>query len=508
MITKQGRWHRHLRLGMSAALTILTVLLVTGSANAFQTGWWLRVNQPQMLAQFAAEGNTLILGESAIWYTNPGDPTIKNFLDEAHKYGMKVILGMSKAEQMPTTNFVNAVNAHKNHPALYGWFIADEPELYGWYIHDYLAVNPGFYRLLKANDPNHPAFISFNQPYAGSLWTTNWNRIRQWYDVSDLVAIHAYSTYSTVPEFGTAEARYFYDLWKQMMQDAQNYGKAGVIATCQGFGDNTYNPWKTPTYKEIRYAVFSAVVNGVDKILFWLYDGWGSKDPKAVDNVRKMVAQLQSVSPQMENGETNDPTIGVNQSVDKLAYRYGAEGNNHIIVAVNIANRMSGGSYLDGVQFTLPIEANAQAVEVLHENRTIPVIGGRFTDSFAPFEVHIYKFVSSTQPPLPPLNEPPVAHFTATTSGLSVNLDASSSSDPDGFIAAYLWDFGDGQTGNGQMLSHTYAASGTYNVVLKVKDNKGAISQDAKTISVTNPTNRGRGKKNKTTTATVLMPPW
>lgn len=497
-------------LALAAVAGLLTVTVFPGSAQAFQTGWWLRVNQPQMLAQFAKEGNTLILGESAIWFTNPGDPTIKTFLDEANKYGMKVILGMSKAEQMPTSNFVNAVNTYKSHPALYGWFIADEPEIYGWYIHDYLAVNPGFYHLLKSNDPNHPAFISFNQPYAGSLWTTNWNRIRQWYDVSDLVAIHAYSSYSTVPEFGTSEARYFYDLWKQMMQDAANYGKAGVIATCQGFGDNTYQPWKTPTYNEIRYAVFSAVVNGVDKVLFWLYDGWGSKDPKAVENVRQMVAQLQSVSPQMENGETNDPAVGVNQTSERLAYRYGVNGSDHILLAVNIYNRMSGGSYLDGVQFTLPLGVDAQTVEVLHENRTIPVVNGKFTDSFAPFEVHIYKFVAgaapSPPPPPPPVNHPPVASFTYTVSTLMASFDASGSSDPDGNITEYTWNFGDGQSGSGKVASHTYGAAGTYNVVLKVKDNLGATSQVSKSVTVTNPVvSKKRGKKFSTASASANL---
>ena len=65
---------------------------------------------------------------------------------------------------------------------------------------------------------------------------------------------------------------------------------------------------------------------------------------------------------------------------------------------------------------------------------------------------------------------PPTASFTATPDDLSVGLDASASTDTDGTIAAYAWDFGDGGTGTGARPSHTYAAPGTYQVTLTVTE--------------------------------------
>lgn len=66
----------------------------------------------------------------------------------------------------------------------------------------------------------------------------------------------------------------------------------------------------------------------------------------------------------------------------------------------------------------------------------------------------------------------PVASFTAGTSGQSVDFDASASSDPDGNVAEYAWDFGDGHTGSGVSPQHSYADPGSYTVKLRVTDDE------------------------------------
>ena len=85
-------------------------------------------------------------------------------------------------------------------------------------------------------------------------------------------------------------------------------------------------------------------------------------------------------------------------------------------------------------------------------------------------------------------NQVPVASFTADpTAGfptLNVDFDASASTDPDGSIVAYLWDFGDGGTGNGQTVSHAYTSSGTYIAVLTVIDDNGTPASAVETIIV------------------------
>ena len=47
-------------------------------------------------------------------------------------------------------------------------------------------------------------------------------------------------------------------------------------------------------------------------------------------------------------------------------------------------------------------------------------------------------------------------------------FNALTSSDPDGSIVAYSWNFGDGQSGSGVTIQHAYSAPGTYTVRLTV----------------------------------------
>ena len=86
------------------------------------------------------------------------------------------------------------------------------------------------------------------------------------------------------------------------------------------------------------------------------------------------------------------------------------------------------------------------------------------------------------------LQLPPSAAFTATPSavvvGHAVAFADSGSSDPDGTIAAYGWDFGDGATASGAIASHAYAAPGSYTAKLTVRDNYGATASSTGVVTV------------------------
>lgn len=71
-----------------------------------------------------------------------------------------------------------------------------------------------------------------------------------------------------------------------------------------------------------------------------------------------------------------------------------------------------------------------------------------------------------------PLNQLPTAAFTVSSLNGQYAFSAAGSSDSDGTVATYLWDFGDGTTAEGAQVTHSYSA-GTYLPTLVITDNDG-----------------------------------
>lgn len=83
-------------------------------------------------------------------------------------------------------------------------------------------------------------------------------------------------------------------------------------------------------------------------------------------------------------------------------------------------------------------------------------------------------------------DQPPLASFTVDRSFLHVDVDASSSSDPNGNIATYEWDFDDDGTidDTGVQASYDYATPGKYTISLLVTDTTALQGSTTRTVSV------------------------
>lgn len=86
-------------------------------------------------------------------------------------------------------------------------------------------------------------------------------------------------------------------------------------------------------------------------------------------------------------------------------------------------------------------------------------------------------------PPTPPVNQPPSAAFSSVTTGLSVAF-TDTSSDNDGTITSWAWDFGDGELSTVQNPQHTFAVANTYIVTLTVTDNDGDSDSTIRILAV------------------------
>jgi PKD repeat protein len=76
--------------------------------------------------------------------------------------------------------------------------------------------------------------------------------------------------------------------------------------------------------------------------------------------------------------------------------------------------------------------------------------------------------------------------------GQSVNFNGDTSTAATGhLLTAFGWNFGDGATGSGSVVSHTFTASGTFTVVLTVSDDTGQKSTATQAVPVSNGSGAG-----------------
>ena len=78
----------------------------------------------------------------------------------------------------------------------------------------------------------------------------------------------------------------------------------------------------------------------------------------------------------------------------------------------------------------------------------------------------------------------PIAAFSSSADGLVVTFDGSASSDADGSVESYLWNFGDAQ-GSGPTPAHVFPAPGNYDVTLFVFDDDGLSDSVTEVVTVT-----------------------
>jgi PKD repeat protein len=108
--------------------------------------------------------------------------------------------------------------------------------------------------------------------------------------------------------------------------------------------------------------------------------------------------------------------------------------------------------------------------------------------------------VNATDSPTPPntgsastavtlQDRPPIASFTSTPSSAptatTIKFDGTASYDLDGTVVSYSWAFGDGATGTGSILTHSYSPAKTYTVTLTVTDNGGVTGSTTSQVTIT-----------------------
>jgi PKD repeat protein len=84
-------------------------------------------------------------------------------------------------------------------------------------------------------------------------------------------------------------------------------------------------------------------------------------------------------------------------------------------------------------------------------------------------------------------NQGPTAQFSIQCQDNVCNFNGAASTDTDGQVVSWNWKFGDGGIASGAQATHSYAAAGSYSIILTVKDDDGASDSRSNTVTVNMP---------------------
>jgi hypothetical protein len=378
------------------------------------------------------------------------------------------------------------VNEFKSHPALAVWKNKDE----AWWGGTSPADLQRGYDVIKQEDPNHPV----EQTHAPRGTLTD---LQPYDTAADILAIDIYPV--SVPPgknslLANKEISMVGDYTKFLSDVSAGQNSLWMVEQIAWSGVTPPNVVVFPTFRQSRYMAYQAIVNGARGLMFfggnvtsvmnaqdlplgWNWTFWNDVLKRVVEEVgdhsalAKALVAPNSVLPITFSGATA-PDI-------EFCVR---EASPYLYI---IACKREGATA--NVTFS-GLPAWVATGEVLYESpRTVAAQNGQFTDTFAPFDVHVYRFSQanvSTSVVYPPQSR---TRYAGTNVSFRVSADGTGP-------LSYRWrrngseidDGGDVSGARSPTLTLASVSStdaGTYDVVI---NGFGSITSAAATLTVLN----------------------
>ena len=411
-------------------------------------------------------------------------------LDWAAQHGMYCWVNLAELSQFSSTDtntpakLRNVVDLFRNHPALGLWKNADE----AWWSGVSVGNLLNGYNVIKQEDTNHPV-VQTHAP-RGTVADL------QPYNVAaDVLALDIYpvvaSGSASNPPITNTQISQVGDWTKVLSQVADGQKEYWLIEQIAFSG--TTPPAKTlifPTFTQSRYMAYQAIVNGARGLMF--YGGNIAATLNAQDtpygwnwtfwtNVLKpLVLELGDYGMLTNALVTTNSTLPITISgttVPDLEFCV-REAPPYIYILACKRETTTVNVTFSGLPSSL---TNG---DVLYESpRTVAVHNGQFTDSFAPFDVHVYRFNFGivppsilTQPQSQTVNPGSAVPFTVTAFGL--------------MPLSYQWRFNataiPGATNQAYTVTNALAGNvGSYSVV--VTNQSGSVTSSVALLVLNKP---------------------
>jgi hypothetical protein len=321
----------------------------------------------------------------------------QKFEDAAARYGLHCWLNLREASSIKSGDSRNEellrklVTRFRDHPGLGAYKGADEPE---WGKHPLPPLEKA-YQIVKELDPNHPLVII--EAPRGTI-----ESLKPYEPFSDITGLDIYpigyppGTHSQFAKTNS-EISMVGDYTRWMMEVAER--KKPVWMTLQISWSGVLKEGKTlrfPTFPEERFMSYQAIINGARGLTYFgggLAKGLNEQDRKLGWNwhfwnrvLRPVIEEIGAKSPLYPALVAPESKLPVTVKGEGIEFCVREVGNEIFLLACK-----KEGSTIKAEFSGLP-KTTGNGEVLFEEPRTAEIKSGKFTDWFAPFEVHVYHF--------------------------------------------------------------------------------------------------------------------
>jgi hypothetical protein len=324
-------------------------------------------------------------------------------------------LARLKAEGMPVLCDQNSVGLkHKNDQTIVGWTLGDEPDN-AQEVKDPTTGKSGYgpcvppanivaeYQRKHALDPSRPIVLNLGQGVANDEWIGRGNGS----------SLKDYETYVKGGDIISYDIYPVAGLPKPHPEDYLWYVGKGLDRLNTWMGGNGIR-WNCiectriggqgkPTSDQVRSEVWMSLIHGSRGLIYFVHQFEPKfdehallDDPEMLSAVTALNGQIRSLAPIL-NSPTQTGTVSVRSSnsavpIDVMVKQLrNAPGKVHESYLFTIG--MRNGTTVGTLKLTAPTKS--KTVEVLGESRSLKLTNGQFTDTFSPYQVHIYRITEA-----------------------------------------------------------------------------------------------------------------
>lgn len=343
----------------------------------FPIGVWLQ--DPRLAERYERLGINTYVG---LWQ----GPTEEQLAALAEA-GMKVVCGFNAVAE-----------EHLDDPAIVAWMLPDEPDNRDSGAAKRVRLTPaevdGLYRRLRERDPRRPVFLNLGQGVANDAFKGRGARPEEYRDYAAACDILSFDVYP-VANLGRDDGADFLWLLAKGLERLRRAGPDKVLwnflecTDIKGLG-------RKASPAQVRAEAWISVVHGSRGLVWFVHRMQPEVDAAALLGDPPMMAAVHDVNEEL----TRLAPVLAAPSVRGLL----AEGSSEVPVAA-LAKRHAGALWVlavgmrnGAVEGSFRLEGpaaegleGAREVEVVGEERSLPLVDGAWRDAFEPWGVHLYR---------------------------------------------------------------------------------------------------------------------